>query len=74
VLEELTRRYGLTVGFRPAHFAELLSQLDDWLARPGLKDEWAARRQRLLDDTIDVTDWILALIDRLLHGRAPDGG
>ena len=69
VLEELAGRYQLTVGFRPSQFGRMLSQLDDWLAQPNLKDEWAARRQKLLDDSVDVTEWILDLIRRLVHGE-----
>jgi predicted glycosyltransferase len=74
-LEELEHRYGLTVGFRPHDFERLLAHLDGWLAQPDLRDEWQARRRRMLEETVDVTAWILDLFRRLARrgggGRRP---
>lgn len=54
-LEEEEKKYELTYGFLPSQFAELQQKLEELLAFPDLKAEWARRRQRLLNDKIDVT-------------------
>jgi hypothetical protein len=65
VLEELEHRWGLTVGIRPDEFPRVLAQVDDWLARPDLKDLWQRKRQAVLANCVDLTGWILDLLARL---------
>lgn len=69
-LEELEHKYGLTVGIDPADFDRLLAQIDDWLARPNLRDQWQRRRQAMLAETVDVTEWMLGML-RCLGSRKP---
>jgi predicted glycosyltransferase len=69
VMRELEDRYGLTAGFRPEDFDALKRKLEDWLARPDLKEEWSRRRAALLADCVNPTEWILALVERLGQRR-----
>ena len=69
VMEELEHRYGLTVGIRPRRFDRFLAQIDDWLARPDLKAEWMRRRDVLLGESLDLTQWIVDLLKSLLGRR-----
>ncbi len=71
VLQELEHRYGLTAGYLPGDFPTLLATLDDWLARPDLRGQWQRRREAMLADTLDLTDWMLELFDDLAHNRPP---
>jgi len=64
-LEELEHKYGLTAAFLPQEFDGLLAQMNDWLERPNLKEQWRQKRQIMLDECVDVTNWILDLLDRL---------
>ncbi len=75
VLEELEHRYGLTVGIRPENFDKVFEQIDAWLAQGDLKQQWAQKRQVMLDECINLTDWMLDLFSRLAHHKslATDG-
>ena len=45
----------------------LLRRVEEMLNDPGLKEEWKKRRKRLLEDKIDVTEWMIGFI----NGAAP---
>ena len=62
---ELEKKYGLTFGFVPQDFSNLLSLLETWLAEEGLKEQWRAKREAMLGECVDVTDWILDVFHRL---------
>ncbi|MBN1846020.1 MAG: DUF354 domain-containing protein [Sedimentisphaerales bacterium] len=62
---ELETKYGLTEGFRPQEFERLLGRLDEWLTEPDLKERWQRKRQDLLTQCVDVTEWIVQLFDSL---------
>lgn len=64
-LEELEHRYGLTKGFLPADFDRLMEQMAAWLAEPDLKGQWAIKRQKMLAECVDVSQWIYDLLGRL---------
>jgi len=64
-LEELEHKYELTAAFLPKDFNKLLVKMDHWLNQPNLKEKWRQKRQIMLDDCVDVTDWILDLLDNL---------
>ena len=68
-LTELEDRWGLAVGVTPNRFDLVLDQIDTWLATPGLKAEWARKRQRLGDHAIDLTAWIVDLLECLIDRR-----
>lgn len=62
-LGELEERYGLTYGFRPDEFDRLFNTMKELLAMPSLKEEWQARRRRMLADKIDVTAFMLWFVE-----------
>jgi len=67
-LEELEHKYGLTRGFLPKDFEGLMAELDGWLGQDDLKEQWEQKRQKMLDECVDLTDWILVLFDKLVKG------
>ena len=62
-LEELENKYGLTFGIKPSESGKFLSKVDELLTNPDIKEEWAARKIRMLNDKIDVTAFIIWFID-----------
>ncbi len=74
VLEELEHRYALTVGIRPENFDRVFEQIDSWLAQGDLKQQWARKRQVMLDECVNLADWMLDLFDRLAHHKAVGAG
>ena len=62
-LEEEEKKYGLTYGFMPEDFRELLNKVNDLLNMDNLKEEWETRRQKMLSDKIDVTAFIVWFVE-----------
>jgi len=62
-LKEQEHRYYLTFGFKPDQSQQMLAKIDDLLAMPGLKAEWQKRRQKMLDDKIDVTAFLVWFVE-----------
>ncbi|MDX1419904.1 MAG: DUF354 domain-containing protein [Rubricoccaceae bacterium] len=61
-LEELEHRYGLTRGIRTDAPERLFEQVEAWLAHDDLRAEWARRRDRMLEDKVDLTAFLLRFI------------
>jgi uncharacterized protein len=55
VPNELESKYGLIFSYLPEDFDSMLQKLNELLAMSNLKEEWQQRRQRMLNDKIDVT-------------------
>jgi predicted glycosyltransferase len=68
-LRELEQRWHLAAAFRPAQWPQLISTVRAWLADPSLKRTWQARRRRMLAASVDLTAWLLALLERLARRR-----
>lgn len=64
-LEELEHRYGLTKGFVPEEFERLMTEMEAWLANGDLKAKWAMKRQTMLEECVDVSEWIYNLLREL---------
>ena len=62
-LEELEKRYGLTHAFQPSGFESMLNMLKDMLAKPELRSEWHARRDEMLKEKINVTNFMIQLVE-----------
>lgn len=62
----LEQRYGLCHAYTPAQFDDLLQHIDRLLDRPPaeLRAEWEARRQRLLADMGDPTEFFVNYIEQ----------
>ncbi|MBQ9475144.1 MAG: DUF354 domain-containing protein [Bacteroidales bacterium] len=62
VLEELEHKYGLTFGFRTSQKSEMLRKTEEILSGRESAD-FKARRDKMLSDKIDVTDFFVRLIE-----------
>jgi len=63
-LYELEHRYGLTFGFRPSEEEAMWAKILQLLCEPDLKAQWQAKRQRMLADKIDVTQFMVDFVER----------
>jgi predicted glycosyltransferase len=55
VLEELEHKYQLTIGINPKQETKLFETVDEFLNNENLKEDYQARRKKMLSDKIDVT-------------------
>ncbi len=62
-LEEEEHNYGLTYGFTPDKFGQMLEKIKELLNRSNLKAEWQERRKNMLQDKIDVTALMVWFIE-----------
>jgi predicted glycosyltransferase len=60
---ELENRYGLCYAYQPQDFDKMLVKIDELLAMPNLKGEWKKRKEKMLQDKIDVTAFLTWLIE-----------
>jgi len=64
-LDEQEKRYGLVYNFSDPETAqtEALEKALELLRRENLEEEWQAKRERLLSDKIDVTEFMVKFIE-----------
>lgn len=62
-LEEEEEKYGLTYGFKPEDFDNLLITIRELLEIPTLKQEWHKRRKKMLSEKIDVTSFLVWFVE-----------
>ena len=62
-LEELEHKYGLTFGIKTSEPERLLQKVGELLNTPMLKEKWQKRRQKMLSEKIDVTAFMVWLIE-----------
>lgn len=62
-LEEEEHKYGLTYGFRPEQSEAMFAKIDELLSLPNLKEEWQARRQKMLSEKIDYAQFLTWFIE-----------
>jgi len=60
-LNELEQKYQLVSIYSDENKA--LKEIENLLAAGGLKEQWRQRRKVMLQDTIDVTEWIVTFIE-----------
>ena len=63
VLGELEHSYQLTFGINPSHPGNLYKKIEELLNTPNLNEKWQKRRQKMLADKIDVTAFMVWLIE-----------
>jgi uncharacterized protein len=68
-LEEEEKRYGLTYGFTPEQFDLLLIKVKVLLGNPNLKSEWKMKRNKMLNDKIDVTSFWVWFIENFPQSK-----
>ena len=61
-LQELEEKYGLI--YTTSNEQAAFQRIEDLLAMPDLKKQWQHKRERLLKDKVDVTQWMLEFINR----------
>lgn len=67
-LEELEKTYGLGVGILPENCDEIFGILDSWLTNEQLTAEFQRRRERMLQEKINVADyWTQLFVDLAKH-------
>jgi predicted glycosyltransferase len=64
---ELEQKYGLIHCFNDSKKA--IEKTIELVTTPDLKQDWAAKRQRLLADRIDVTQFMVSAIEQVAQGR-----
>lgn len=62
-LEELEHKWGLTCGIRPDDSGRLAAKVVEWLSIDNVKGVWQEKRRKMLAECVDLTDWILKLLD-----------
>lgn len=62
-LEEEEHTYNLTYGFLPSNSEAMFKKIEELLSMPNLKDEWQRRREKMLEDKIDVTAFYVWFIE-----------
>lgn len=55
--------YGLVFNFKNTEQIKALDTVKELVERPYPKDYWQKKRQRLLKDCIDVTEWLVRLVE-----------
>ncbi len=63
-LNELEQTYQLTYAFKPNEQQSLLDKLNQWLAQPDLQHEWDQKRAHLLNEKINVADFLTGFIQQ----------
>lgn len=58
------RKYGLVCNFTDADQIGVLNLVNELMVRPNLREDWQKKRRKLLIDTIDVTGWLVGLVER----------
>jgi len=65
--DEEEHRYGLVWNFKRQGAGQALEKIQELLARPTLAADMAAARERLLEERIDVTGWVIAYVDGVVR-------
>lgn len=68
-LEELEQEFGLTYGFKTNNFNELLNMLNKMLSTKDLKSIWAKKRNKFINATDNVNDFIHEVIMKRINGN-----
>jgi len=66
IIEELENKYGLICSFRPDDEEVMISKINELLQMPELRNEWARRREKMLSKKIDVTPWMVNLVENFV--------
>lgn len=64
VLQEIENKYGLCYSFFPSQEAELFEMIDELICTKDLKAHWQDKRALLLAQKIDVTAWMVDLVEK----------
>jgi uncharacterized protein len=59
---EIEHRYGLCYSYLPEQFEDMMARVASLVMRPDLKSEWKVRQQKMLEEKIDLTTFLIWLI------------
>ena len=66
VPDEMEEKYGLCYSYQPKEFGKMMGKIDELLTMPDLGEEWQKRREKMLEDRIDVTGFFMEMVmDRM---------
>jgi len=68
-LEEEEHKYELTYGFLPTEADAMFAKIEELLVMPDLKQVWQQRRQKMLAEKIDVTDFYVRFIEQAVRSK-----
>lgn len=69
VIDELEHKYDLCYGYLPNETDRLIAKIEELLRTVSLKDRWREKRTHLLEDKIDLTDWMVDFIEQYMDNR-----
>ncbi|HEU4319895.1 MAG TPA: hypothetical protein VFS66_07415, partial [Acidimicrobiia bacterium] len=64
-LVELEEKYGLAFSFTPAAFDEAIALVSSLVAEASTGTEWSRRRDRMLEDKVNLTEWYIRFLTDL---------
>jgi hypothetical protein len=65
ILQELQNDFQLTYSYFPYQEKEIFELLDSWVKDDALKSKWELKKEKMLNDKIDVTSWMVNFIEEL---------
>lgn len=69
--DEQEHKFHLVYNFKTTQGEAALTKLDELLTMPELKPTFQARRQAMLAERVDTTDWMIRYIDGIVAGQNP---
>jgi len=63
VMEEKEYKYGLSFNFPPSRFEEMYTKIETFLINKKLKDEFRLKRNKMLKDKIDLSQFMIYLFE-----------
>ncbi|MCI5211550.1 MAG: hypothetical protein D3910_22845 [Candidatus Electrothrix sp. ATG2] len=63
VTTEQDKKYGLIKHYQRNQWSELIATLKQWSAQD-MEVQWQEKRQAMLRDKIEVTDWLVDLVEQ----------
>ncbi|WP_018666755.1 DUF354 domain-containing protein [Bacteroides gallinarum] len=69
VLEELEHKYGLTYGIKTTEPEKLIDRVNSFLSDVNLREKFLERREKMLDEKIDVTAFFVWFITNYPHSK-----
>ena len=72
-LKELEEKYGLLFSFRHDQEGKCLEVINNLVDMTNLKETWAVKRSRMLEDKIDVADYYVKLIESRRYSNGMPG-
>jgi predicted glycosyltransferase len=68
VFDELEKKYMLSYGYSPDRENEMVSKVEEIMNVPAQQRPWQRRRETMLQEKIDLTRWMIQLIEKIGGG------